>query len=118
MTETMHSTPSGIGLAAPQIGVPKQVCVFDIGEGVQVLINPEIVETSDEWEFEYEGCLSIPGWSCPITRPSFARAVGVNVYGHAVEYAGEGLLSRVLQHEVDHLNGRLIIDRSLIKERQ
>ena len=109
MIETMYDAP-GVGLAAPQIGIPKRICVFDVGEGPQVLINPEIVETSDEWEFD-EGCLSVPGHYWPITRPSFARAVGVDVYGQPVEYAGEELLGRVLQHEIDHMSGMLLIER-------
>ena len=113
LTETMNNAPSGVGLAAPQIGVHKQICVFDIGksDGAQTLVNPEIVEKSDEQETNYEGCLSIPGWSCPVTRHSFVRVKGVDVHGQPVEYAGRGLISRVLQHEVDHLNGLLLTDR-------
>ena len=109
MVETMYDAP-GVGLAAPQIGVSKRVCVFDAGEGVEVLINPEIVETSGEWTFD-EGCLSVPGYFWPITRPSFARARGFGLDGDPVEFAGEELLGRVLQHEIDHLNGMLLIER-------
>ena len=109
MIETMYAAP-GVGLAAPQIGISKRVCVFDAGDGAHVLINPEIVETSDEWEFD-EGCLSVPGHYWPITRPSFARAVGMDVNGDPVEFAGEELLGRVLQHEIDHLDGILLIER-------
>ena len=109
MIETMYDAP-GVGLAAPQIGISKRVCVFDAGEGATVLINPEIVELEGEWTFD-EGCLSVPGYYWPITRPSFARAVGVDAHGEPVEYAGEELLGRVLQHEIDHLNGMLLIER-------
>jgi peptide deformylase len=75
-----------------------------------VLINPELVETVGEWSFE-EGCLSVPGRFWPITRPGFARARGLDLEGHEVEYAGDELLGRVLQHEVDHLGGVLLIER-------
>lgn len=109
MIETMRNAP-GVGLAAPQIGIPKRICVFDAGQGAHILINPEIVETSDEWEFD-EGCLSLPGRNWPILRPSHARVVGVDVHGEPLEYEGDELLGRVLQHEVDHLNGILLIER-------
>lgn len=109
MFETMYDAP-GVGLAAPQIGVPKQVIVFDAGEDPQVLINPELIATEGEWSFE-EGCLSVPGRFWPITRPGFARVRGLNLDGREVEHAGEELLGRVLQHEVDHLHGRLLIER-------
>ena len=109
MIETMYDAP-GVGLAAPQIGVQKRICVFDAGDGPRVLINPEIVEASGEWEFE-EGCLSVPGHFWNITRPAYVRAVGQDLDGARVEFAGEELLGRVLQHETDHLNGRLLIER-------
>ena len=109
MIETMYDAP-GVGLAAPQIGVSKRICVFDAGDGPQVLVNPEIVETSDEWEFD-EGCLSVPGHYWPIARPAFARARGQDLDGAPLEFAGDELLGRVLQHETDHLNGMLLIER-------
>jgi peptide deformylase len=109
MLETMYEAP-GVGLAAPQIGVSRQVVVFDAGDGPHVLINPELVETSGEWEFE-EGCLSVPGRFWPISRSGFARARGLNLEGRQVEYAGDELLGRVLQHEIDHLQGKLLIER-------
>jgi len=116
MIETMYAAP-GVGLAAPQIGVSKRVAVFDAGEGPQAMINPEIVETRDEWTFD-EGCLSVPGHYWPITRPSFARARALDLYGNEVEYAGEELLGRVLQHEIDHLGGTLLIERLAKRERK
>jgi peptide deformylase len=108
MLETMYHAP-GVGLAAPQIGISRRVVVFDAGEGPQVLINPELLETEGEWSFD-EGCLSVPGRFWPISRPAFARVRGLNLDGRTVEYAGEELLGRVLQHEVDHLNGRLLLE--------
>lgn len=111
MIETMHAAP-GVGLAAPQIGVTRSVLVFNSqdDQGDRVLINPEIVETAGEYEYE-EGCLSVPGYYWPITRPAFVRARGVDLKGKPVEYAGDGLLGRVLQHEIDHLRGILLIER-------
>ena len=109
MIETMYDAP-GVGLAAPQIGVSKRICVFDAGDGPQVLVNPEVVETSGRWEFD-EGCLSVPGHHWTIARPAYARAMGQDLDGAQVEYAGEELLGRVLQHETDHLNGMLLIER-------
>ena len=73
------------------------------------MINPELVETSGEWEFE-EGCLSVPGHYWEITRPAFARVRALDIGGNEVEYAGDGLVGRVLQHEVAHLDGGLILD--------
>lgn len=116
MFDTMYDAP-GVGLAASQIGISKQVVVFDTGEGAHVLINPVLVETAGEWTFE-EGCLSVPGRFWPITRPGFARVRGIDLDGREVEYAGEDLLGRVLQHEVDHLRGTLLIERLETKARK
>ena len=118
MLETMYDAP-GVGLAAPQIGIPLRVIVFDIGEGPHVLINPELVETSGKWEFE-EGCLSVPERYWPINRPGFARARGLDLSGEPVEYAGDELLGRVLQHEVDILPlggiiGGFIVELVMVK---
>ncbi|MFQ5517170.1 MAG: peptide deformylase [Acidimicrobiia bacterium] len=109
MLETMYDAP-GVGLAAPQIGVARRVFVFDVGEGPHAVVNSELVETAGEWEFE-EGCLSVPGRFWPISRPGFARVVGRDVTGSRVEYAGDELLGRVLQHEHDHLGGTLLLGR-------
>lgn len=111
MIETMYAAP-GVGLAAPQIGVSRAVIVFDAQDekGARVLINPELVESDGDYEYE-EGCLSVPGHYWPITRPGYVRARGLNLDGEAVEYFGEGLLGRVLQHEIDHLRGILLIER-------
>ncbi len=111
MLETMYDAP-GVGLAANQIGVTKRIAVFDAQDdlGPRVMINPVVVETSGEWEFE-EGCLSVPGRYWNIVRPAFARVRAVDLDGNDVEYSGDGLLGRVLQHEVDHLEGTLLLDR-------
>ena len=109
MLETMYDAP-GVGLAAPQIGVSKRICVFDAGDGPQVLVNPVLVETSGDWEYQ-EGCLSVPGHYWNINRPAFARAVGQDLDGDPVEFAGDELLGRVLQHEIDHLEGHLLLTR-------
>jgi peptide deformylase len=109
MIETMYDAP-GVGLAAPQIGISRRVVVFDAGDGPKVLINPELLETSGVWVFD-EGCLSVPGRFWEIERPAFARARGLDEHGSEVEYAGEELLGRVLQHEIDHLEGTLLIER-------
>ena len=110
LIETMYEAP-GVGLAANQIGVSRRVAVFDAhdGEGARVLINPEIVETDGELEFE-EGCLSVPGRYWPIVRPEFARVRALDLEGNEVEYSGVDLLGRVLQHEIGHLDGGLLID--------
>ncbi|MGH8915104.1 MAG: peptide deformylase [Acidimicrobiia bacterium] len=111
MIETMYDAP-GVGLAANQIGIARKIAVFDAQDGLgpRVLINPEIVELSGEWVYE-EGCLSVPGHWWEIERPGFSRARALDLEGNVVEYAGDGLLGRVLQHEIDHLNKKLLIDR-------
>lgn len=116
MLETMYAAP-GVGLAAPQIGIARRVFVYDIGEGPGHMINPELVETSDEWEFD-EGCLSVPERFWPIVRPLYARIKGVDVTGSALELEGEELMGRMLQHEFDHLNGTLLLERLGKRERK
>lgn len=111
MIETMYDAP-GVGLAAPQVGVGRRIFVFDIydDQGPRTVINPELVETSGEWEYE-EGCLSVPEYYWPIRRPAWALVRGVGLEGEEVEFGGDELLGRVLQHEFDHLNGRLLLER-------
>jgi len=113
MVETMYSY-AGIGLAAPQIGVSKRVIVLhvrleDLDNPLTVLANPEIVEASGEIEFE-EGCLSVPGMLTPIMRAMHVRVRGLDRDGNECEVEAEGLFAVALQHEIDHLNGVLIID--------
>jgi peptide deformylase len=110
MIETMYAAP-GVGLAANQIGISRRIAVFDANDdlGPRVMINPVIVELAGEVEME-EGCLSVPGYWWEITRPAFARVRALDLEGDEVEYAGDGLMGRVLQHEVAHLDGGLLID--------
>ena len=109
MVETMYDA-SGVGLAAPQVGVQKRMFTYDVGEGAEVLINPEIVETEGEWAYE-EGCLSIPGFHFEIVRPKLVTITGVDIDGREVVIQGDELLGRVFLHELDHLDGVLMIDR-------
>jgi peptide deformylase len=110
MIETMYAAP-GVGLAANQVGVSRRIAVFDAHDelGARVLINPEIIETSGTYELE-EGCLSIPHRYWEIARPAFARVRALDLDGAEVEYSGDGLIGRVLQHEIGHLEGELLID--------
>lgn len=116
MAETMYDAP-GVGLAAPQVGILERLIVVDIGdrdEGIPgrlyKLINPEIVESSGSLEFE-EGCLSIPGIREKVTRPEKVKVRALDEKGEMTEIEADGILSVCLQHEIDHLNGVLFIDR-------
>jgi peptide deformylase len=109
MIETMNEA-HGVGLAAPQVGVQKRLYTYDVGEGPSVLINPEIVDTRDEWTFE-EGCLSVPGLQFDIVRPKVVTARGVDLDGNEVVIEGDELMGRLIQHEVDHLDGVLLLER-------
>ena len=104
---------SGIGLAAPQIDLPKRIITIDISDydGTKLsLINPVIKEISQETEPYEEGCLSVPGINRDIIRPMEVLVSGIDLDGNEVEYEADGLLARVFQHEIDHLNGILFID--------
>ncbi len=107
MLETMYDAP-GVGLAAPQIGISKRFFVADIGEGPFVMANPEIVETHGKWKYE-EGCLSVPGLYWMIKRSDYARAVGQDIEGNPIECEGDELMGRLIQHEIDHLHGILLL---------
>lgn len=109
MLETMYAAP-GVGLAANQVGIQRRIFVYDIGDGPQTVINPAIVETSEEWEYD-EGCLSVPGLYFPIVRPRRVTLTGLNLEGKEFTRTGEDLLGRVFLHETDHLDGCLLIDR-------
>ncbi len=111
MLETMYAAP-GIGLAAIQVNVPKRVITIDISEhGDQplCLINPEILELAGSIETE-EGCLSVPGIYESVERADAIRARGLDCDGQAVEFEAEGLLAVCVQHEIDHLDGKLFVD--------
>lgn len=116
MLETMYHA-QGIGLAAPQVGVSMRVIVVDPGDsddsgvGPLALINPEVVESSRARDRAPEGCLSIPGMEEVVERPESVKVAGLNPEGERVVVEASGLLSRVLQHEIDHLDGILFIDR-------
>jgi peptide deformylase len=114
MVETMYSS-NGIGLAACQVGVPRRVVVLDVSpmdpeRSLVVLINPEITAGEGEVDFE-EGCLSVPECTEKIKRSEKVWVRGCSLDGKEVEVAGEGILAVALQHEIDHLNGILILDR-------
>lgn len=109
MLTTMYEAP-GLGLAAPQVGVQKRIFVYDIGEGPQVVINPEVREVSGEWPFE-EGCLSIPGLAFELVRPKEVHLVGYDLDGNELSIEADELLARCFQHELDHLDGVLFLER-------
>jgi peptide deformylase len=111
MTETMYDEV-GIGLAAPQVGIPLRLIVIsdEDGRGVQALLNPAIVEREGEVTGE-EGCLSIPGVFAPVTRAAWVKVEARSVDGKPLTINARGLRARVLQHEIDHLDGVLFIDR-------
>ncbi len=116
MIDTLHNTENGIGLAAPQVGVLKRIFVIDMGDGdgTTVFINPETLEKSGVYEHT-EGCLSIPEEWNEIVRPMYMKVRATNLDGEEFEFDGEELLAACLEHETDHLNGMLYVDR---KEKQ
>ena len=109
MLETMYAAP-GVGLAANQIGVSQRIFVYDDGNGPGVVINPQIIEKSGEYHFE-EGCLSVPGHSWEIVRPNKVHLVGLDLDGNELDIEADQYLGRIFQHETDHLDGFLLIDR-------
>lgn len=109
MIETMYDAP-GVGLAGPQVGVQKRIFVYDVGDGPHTVINPEIRESDGEWGYE-EGCLSIPGLAFELVRPKVVHLVGYDLEGNELSIEADELLSRAFQHELDHLDGILYIER-------
>jgi peptide deformylase len=109
MVATMYDAP-GVGLAAPQIGVEKRLFVYDVGDGPQAIINPVITESDGEWVYE-EGCLSVPGLSWEIVRPNAVHLTGYDLDGNEVSFEADEYLGRVFQHELDHLDGVLLVER-------
>ena len=109
MIATMYEAP-GVGLAAPQVGVEKRLFVYDVGEGPHTVVNPEIVDHAGEWAYE-EGCLSVPGLSWEIVRPRQVHLRGVDLDGNDVSIEADDLLARCFQHELDHLDGVLLLER-------
>jgi peptide deformylase len=116
MIETMNEAP-GVGLAANQIGVQKRMFVYDKGDGPHVVINPVIVETSGEWTYE-EGCLSVPGLSWEIVRPNNVHLTGFDLDGNELDIHTDEYEGRIFQHEVDHLDGFLLIERLTDEQRK
>ena len=111
MIRTMHDAP-GVGLAAPQVGVLQRLLVYDVDDDPQVLVNPVLDEYSDEIEESDEGCLSVPGVTMPVERAVSVRVRGFDATGEPVDFRAEGFEARVIQHETDHLDGVLIVDRT------
>lgn len=119
MIETMREAP-GVGLAAPQVGVPKRVIVVEFGDeeneeaplSLYVVVNPEIVRYSSELVEGVEGCLSIPHLVGAVDRPEEVTVKGLNRHGKPVKIKAKGWLARIFQHEVDHLDGILFVDRA------
>ena len=108
LAETMRDAP-GVGLAAPQLGVALQACVVEVEGKLHELVNPRIVRSTGE-DRDLEGCLSIPGYVAYVTRKEKVWVVAQNRHGRQYKVAGSGLLGRAMQHELDHLDGKLYID--------
>jgi peptide deformylase len=111
MIRTMHDAP-GVGLAAPQVGALQRMLVYDVDDEPHVLVNPVLGEFSDETEEAEEGCLSVPGVTMPVERSLSVRVQALDEYGEPVDFRAEGYEARVIQHETDHLDGVLIVDRT------
>lgn len=109
MLQAMYKAP-GLGLAAPQIGVQKQIFVYDIDGEPITLLNPKIVESRGEWVYD-EGCLSIPGLYVEMLRPKEVLLEAIDLSGNTIQVEADELLARLFQHELDHLNGVLMFDR-------
>ncbi len=108
MFETMYDA-NGVGLAANQVGVQRRIFVYDLGDGPLAVINPSIVESDGEWTYD-EGCLSIPGLSWEIVRPNAVHLVGLDLDGNEISIEASELEGRALQHEMDHLDGILLVE--------
>ncbi|HEX2782532.1 MAG TPA: peptide deformylase [Ilumatobacteraceae bacterium] len=117
MYETLYDSDSGIALAAPQIGVQKQIFVWDVDDEQMAIINPQIVESSGEWVYD-EGCLSIPGLYVEMLRPNHVLMRGFTVDGDEIEIEASELMGRLFQHEIDHLHGVLMFDRMTPEQRK
>ena len=109
MFETMYEA-EGVGLAAPQVGILKRICVIDCGDDPILLINPKVMETSGE-QTGQEGCLSVPGKCGVVTRPNYVKVLAYNENMEPFEVEGTELLARALMHEIDHLDGILFTDK-------
>ncbi len=115
MATTMYAAP-GVGLAAPQVGIGQRFVIYDIapkedGHDLQVLINPRIIERQGEIVSEGEGCLSVPEFRADVKRNALILVEGVDRDGNPLRFEAQGMLAIVIQHELDHLDGTLFIDR-------
>jgi len=125
LVDTLRSHHGGVGLSAPQLGESFRAIVVDMGSspregshhGLLCLVNPRIVEASDDTEVLDEGCLSLPGVNVPVERPTLVRVRARDLRGRRLEYDAEDLEARVIQHEIDHLDGVLILERTSREER-
>ena len=117
MFDSLYETDTGVALAAPQIGVQKQIVVWDIDDEPMAIINPEVVESDGEFVYT-EGCLSIPELYVDILRPNRVLVRGFTLDGDEVEIEAEEFLGRMFQHEIDHLNGVLMFDRMTPEQRK
>ena len=115
MSQLMYEG-DGIGLAAPQAGINEMLIVVDIGSGLYKLVNPRVVESSGR-QVNQEGCLSVPGICIKVRRANKVKIKAQDEYGKPLNIEAEGLLACVLQHEIDHLKGRLIVDYACLLER-
>jgi peptide deformylase len=116
MIQTMYEAP-GVGLAANQVGVQKRLFVYDVGEGPGVVINPRLHDHRGEW-IHHEGCLSVPDLWWDIPRAKEVRLTGIDLEGNELDIEADELEARVFQHEVDHLDGHLLLDRISADERK
>jgi peptide deformylase len=117
MFDTLYDSDSGIGLAAPQVGIQRQIFVWDMDDAPMVVLNPVIVESDGEWVYD-EGCLSIPGLYVEMTRPKTVLMKGIDMNGNDVAIEADELEARLFQHELDHLNGVLMFDRMQPEQRK
>lgn len=117
MFDTLYDTETGIGLAAPQVGIQRQIFVWDIDGEPEVIFNPVIAESDGEWTYD-EGCLSIPGLYVEMVRPKKVLMTGVDIDGNEVSFEADELEARLFQHELDHLNGVLMFDRMQPEQRK
>lgn len=117
MFDTLYESDSGIGLAAPQVGIQRQIFVWDMDDEPMVVLNPAIVESDGEWVYD-EGCLSIPGLYVEMTRPKTVLMKGIDMNGNEVAIEADELEARLFQHELDHLNGVLMFDRMQPEQRK
>jgi len=118
MLETLDQESNGMGLAAPQVGRSVRLCIIKYNRKTYILINPQIKSKSLAKETLEEGCLSFPGKYIPIKRHKKVKVVALDRHGKKIEIKAEGILARALQHEVDHLDGILFIDRAEKKDRE